>query len=326
MCQKCSKIFCLFTKLHNVKKRSKLPLMLIYLSYLIALVGVAFYIAENNFFDQFFYRKSLIHGYHLQYTNNPISKKILGLNDQGFRTTKLEPKKDNEILLMVVGDSNVWGWGVRNSQRFTRILQRQLSLIKPTRILELAKGGTNILSHEQTAKYYEQVLHPDIVIFVFFENDLTISISQTEQIVNLTGGNKPIIYDVEANSSESDYFSKVLGSYDINTANYQLFRDLISTLNKKWIYFMLSYYPRSPHELLAEQMLQQNQLTTINVDKLFYSKYEALATANNGKKQPSLAISAKEGHPGPIAHQLFAQTLFDYIVCHPDFPYYVSCK
>lgn len=286
-------------------------LLLLSISLIISLFGAG-HLIENNYFDKLLYQKSWLHGYYYK-QEYPGWLSLLGIvNTSGFRDHELKEKQVNEYLILVVGDSNVWGVGVRQSQRFTNKLERMLSKFKKTRVISLGRGGTNLSDHMIEAYEYEQKLKPDLVVFTFYENDLIIYPYQLEEINKYKFINTKTIVSNYKESLE-EYYGQVLGSYDERTLNFELFKIFASKLNKNYLYYILNYSETKPHEMLAEKELKHNGLNVINNQALYGNKYKYFATINNQKQIASLTISAKEGHPNNVAHDMFAERLYQEI-------------
>ena len=116
------------------RKRRTFPIssflkLTVLLGYLYILLFITLEIVETHYFDKLFYLKSWIHGYYFpeKDSQNTIAKLLAGVNSEGFRDSEFRPKQKGEFLILVVGDSNVWGWGVRKSNRFTQVLEKELS-------------------------------------------------------------------------------------------------------------------------------------------------------------------------------------------------------
>lgn len=297
-------------------------------TYTLVLLALALRIAENRYFDKLFYRKSWLHGYYFPNEDgkNILSKFIAGINSEGYRDRKFVPKKKNEFLVMIVGDSNVWGMGIRKNQRFTNILEKRLSRIRPTRIISLAQGGTNLFTNLEKAREYEKELHPDLIVFTFYENDLTISPWQKDFVDRSVRDNQDIVYDFSIGDPEEEYKKKVLGSYDEATANFQLFLKLLPELDRNYLYYILTYHPWQPHESYVKTLMSQSGLNVVDNNWLYESKYSTLADIKNDKPKPSLSVSKKEGHPNALAHRMFAERLFQKITCNPGYGFSNECR
>lgn len=284
-----------------------------------------FFVGEQYFFDKLFYRKSTLHGY---YDNrrpwkNPlyqfISFTIGPINDDLYRDKPFIPKQADEYLIIISGDSNVWGTGVRVSQRFTNILEKKLNAYRKTRVISLGKGNTGFAFHLAELEKYVSSLKPDLVIQTFYENDLVLNQHEASKLEKYFWHNKDTIIFYNEKDIQANYSQKVLHSYDSKTINYEIFQYFLPKLNKDDLYFLLHYFPLTEHEILIENALQSQGLRVVDNQDLLKSKYEELMATNNEKLNPTLEISAMEGHPNPIAHQMFAETLYREIITNPGY-------
>lgn len=187
-----------------------------YLSILIFLVStgvslcIAGLISEKFFFDKLYNYKSINHGYRARGKN-------LSLEDFGKRGEDLYKlrafsedssiindavlgTRDNGVFTVaVIGDSYVWGKGLREGKRFVRILERKLNTFYPTEIISLGGDGDNIV--ENYVKYKlisQQNPNVDLYIFGMVDNDLMMNkkntYSQSTQEEFIDKCNKPIFF------------------------------------------------------------------------------------------------------------------------------------
>jgi hypothetical protein len=306
---------------------SSLLKLALFLGYLYILLFVTLEIAETHYFDRLFFQKSWIHGYFFpeKDSQNTLAKLLAGVNSDGFRDREFRPKRKDEFLILVVGDSNVWGWGVRERHRFTNILEKELSKIRKTRVISLGKGGNNLFLNQNLAHEYETRLKPDLVVFTFYENDLLIRPEQEELIDKLTDDHYAIVREFHRGETLENYHQRVLGSYDSSAANLQAFFKIIPSLDKHYLYYYLSYFHQEDHGRLTQEVMKNKGLHVINNNILYRLKYAALASNTNNKENESLEISQKEGHPNQIAHLMFAERLFAEITCNPDLGFSQTC-
>jgi hypothetical protein len=70
-------------------------------------------------------------------------KHSFNTNSQGFRGTKEYSlkKPDNKYRIIVLGDSVTIGHGVEDDETYSAVLERELSKIKPTEVINMAVSG-----------------------------------------------------------------------------------------------------------------------------------------------------------------------------------------
>jgi hypothetical protein len=135
------------------------------------------WISEKFFFDKFFYQKSIKYGYIL-------SKRDAKLEDFGKRAADVltllkhpEELRSSQGLFTVaiIGDSFVWGQGIRNQDRFAEVLEKKIKKIRPARVLSLALCGDSL--YDNYIKYQILIrngIHVDFFVFGLVDNDLVL--------------------------------------------------------------------------------------------------------------------------------------------------------
>jgi hypothetical protein len=91
-----------------------------------------------------------------------ITHNSLGFRDVEWDFTGIKPR------ILVLGDSNVWGYGVESNETTVACLRRMIPQY------EWFNGGMNGYSsdqHELTYKRLKDKIHPDLTIVVFAQND-----------------------------------------------------------------------------------------------------------------------------------------------------------
>jgi hypothetical protein len=104
--------------------------------------------AETYFFDKFIYDKNPRYGYFAQGTTTASfgkrAEELLHLeefqNNQKQGTTGVSGETaDSRYAVVVIGDSYVWGQGLRNEDRFAYILEKKLNTIIPSHVMSLGE-------------------------------------------------------------------------------------------------------------------------------------------------------------------------------------------
>lgn len=282
------------------------------------------WISEKFFFDKFYYYKSIAHGY-------TIPGKKLVWQDYGKRAQDLiyltSHKNQNEKVLginntnktftvAVIGDSFVWGQGLRENDRFVNILEKKLNTTFPSKVISLGNNGDRIVDNYIKYKLTDSLNPPvDLYIFGMVDNDLIFSYGNNpnyDKTLNNEILNKcpqPFIYTpLFRTDSDWNYLYKqaLIKSYDNKYGNFCILRYIAPLLPKNnAIYY--SYYPLNDKYLIKiSETLKENNLTVIYPTQGYISKYI--------KKQSDWYVSEKEKHPSKKANQMFAEQLFDYII------------
>jgi lysophospholipase L1-like esterase len=102
-------------------------------------------------------------------------------NELGFRDTPISPKTPQMLRILCVGDSVTFGSGVSNEETFPNVLERTLQQrARPGVTVDVINAGVsayNIRNIRGQLQEYLSQLQPDIVVYVFVENDLDDSVS-----------------------------------------------------------------------------------------------------------------------------------------------------
>ncbi|MEM7396257.1 MAG: SGNH/GDSL hydrolase family protein [Verrucomicrobiota bacterium] len=88
----------------------------------------------------------------------------------------LKNEAEGKYVVAVIGDSFVWGQGIRNEDRFVQLLSTRLNRIRPTRILSFGNCGDNIMEYFQKYEAAREILPDiDLVVFGLCHNDLLVN-------------------------------------------------------------------------------------------------------------------------------------------------------
>jgi hypothetical protein len=303
----------MLSKIIRFSAISLFSLLLCFITY-----RLCYFVAEKYFFDKFFYQKNTTYGYWSQ------DKEVI-LSDFGYRSKDLltyfnsssdkvlGDTDNNSYRIAIIGDSLVWGTGIKNNERFAYILEQKLNHIHPTTIFSLANPGDdffdNYVKYLDSSKFFGKI---DLYIFGLFNNDLAFSNSfiesQKKLKKNLAIGCPGKIYteptfDLNNEHLNQDYTIAGMGSLNPSSANYCAFQKLISLLpQQKTIYIDLG-------SLINNDELQQkfwgivsSHLPVINIPYQDTHK---------------TAVSQFEKHPNSYSNLIYADILFNEITTNP---------
>lgn len=161
---------------------------LIGLSVFISLL-ISYWIGEKYFFDELFYKKSIVHGYsHDEWNvaarfNIPsiLEKRVEDVvrvrdlyyaNDNSKVLGSSDPDQNEEFVVVLIGDSFVYGMGIREEQRFGKLLEKKLNSIYPTKVYILAQSGDGIIENYAKFNLANKYLKPNLYILGLVNNDL----------------------------------------------------------------------------------------------------------------------------------------------------------
>lgn len=305
--------------------RTKKTVSIITLAFTLCFLSYNFcyFIAENYFFDKFFYQKSVKYGYWS--TTNKHSPSLEDFGDRSQDLISLDKKKpdpyfmdDNYYKIVIYGDSYGWGQGVKNENRFAKILEEKLNKIRPTKIYSLSESGDNIFDHYQKFKLAPKIIgHINLHIFALYYNDLLFShpeynryqtsqFLESQQYFNCTG---PKIIDDFSGLQVAD-------SLKPDSQNYCVYKKIIPLFPKNnAIYFDLG--------LLTDTSTwpnPQNFTKIISEDLKIFSPYssEILSAPHPNKYNVSLLDS----HPSVLANKYYAQALYNEITSNPQWNFH----
>lgn len=102
-------------------------------------------------------------------------------NEFGFRDDPVKPKTPDIFRILIVGDSVTFGTGVTNEETFPNVLEKMLaSRVRPGQSVDVINAGIsayNIRNIRGQMQEFIPRIQPNLVIYVFVENDLDDSVS-----------------------------------------------------------------------------------------------------------------------------------------------------
>ena len=269
---------------------------------------LTFWISEEWFFDKVYYQKSVLHGYwppgkELLYIDfgrrgQDISKLLDFIHNPASYPNKI---KTTGFTIVIIGDSFVWGQGLRESQRFTTILNKRLNSIRPTSIIQLGSNGDSLLDNYIKYHYAQQLYqHIDLFVIGVFDNDLLLR-PQNIYDDDIQKGftercNLPLVTEPGlAIITDHDFYMNLIDeTFKTSNGNFCIMEYVLSLLPKlNAYYFDFFQQPRTIEPILEE----------IKYKERFVSKFEP--------------------HPSARANAVYADVLYREIV---KLPYYSMDK
>lgn len=285
---------------------------IIWIFWLFAWVIVPYRLIRPMFFDKFIYMKDSDYGYKIGKNGSGCTA---GLNSDGYRDKEFYPKTDDEYLIAVVGDSFVYGQGLKIKNRFTNLLENKLNSLKKrkVRVLNIGKCGANIYIDFVAMNKFIGKFHPDLTILALFENDLFIYPDKSDVPPFVDSNIGPVISD--SIDEPSKYKEHILGAYDSKSANHKMLLEILNRLPKDgFLPFLLSVnkMPSFAEQTMLREFSDRG-FPIINSFDLFNEKYKILASKN----KYGLVISKREYHPNSLANKMYAERLFQEITGNP---------
>jgi hypothetical protein len=299
------------------------------------------------FFDKFYYQKSPLYGYvvpnsyPLSNKKNPrsIEKRIADLRQlfpQTVVTQKSHSQKTNQefpkpFTIAVIGDSMVYGSGVRTQQRFSEVLEKRLNEIRPTRVITLAQVGDSVVDNYYKLQKLEEQEKLDLIIFGIVENDLLIDSPDKypgerqlyDQLQVLCPGPEISYLETGSFSTFEESLDKLyVPSFADGTANQCFLKEILQRVQNKPLFFFAfmsltdTYKPPVGSTLDKSwqviqkyvRLIEEAGIPVVSPENLLYFEYKT--------------ASKQEKHPSASTHSQFAESLVKEITSNPQWKFY----
>lgn len=331
------------------KSKIILRILLILLTSIIS-AWVCFKIGERFFFDKLFYQKSGVYGYNyvrssdmeivsqanvfdkisLQSRTADLraviqnSKNIVEIeNLETPEIVPIEPKKftpQTPLKIVVIGDSNTFGTGLKQDQRYSAILEKLLNKFIPTKVYTLAEPGNSIEDDYALYLLAKKTLNPDFIIIGILENDLILNQAKYPNSEFVRAALEEVCpQDIFASTSED------LGIYDWNGvlgvyqqsflpiyANVCFLKKISAELAQDKNVLFFNFFDH------LKQACFKKDISASSRHRAIMTEYKSILEKSGNKvigHNPSLDdfsyVSAAEGHPSAQANKLFAQIILD---------------
>jgi lysophospholipase L1-like esterase len=289
------------------------------------------FIAEKYFFDRLSYQKSPIYGYS---DRNRITNQISRYKDLNSLITQDNQRSSkvlgvtNDYTIAVIGDSFAYGLGVKESESFPNVLEKELKKVKPVKIYTLAQPGDSLVDQYSKFVLAEDKVHPDLYIVTLLENDLTFNFID-EKIEERYPGETVLFEQLEKECPSlpvfgvSGWSSKLTFSEVVDQVYWPAFfpennnicianqiMKKIQASNQKVLFFAFEGNDLNgiPHKI-KDVEIKQRYMTQVLVSLAKNNQLDVLYPTNFIFK----AISEKEGHPNAKTHFAYATALFQEI-------------
>jgi len=289
--------------------------------------------SENYLFDNLYYRKSIFHGYHKNHSKLPgeSTPKLIEnrVNDVRMLVSSIDNDSsqvlgvsDNDNYnIAVIGDSFVYGTGLRDNQRFVNILERKLNKIKPTKVYSYAIPSDSILENYTKFKISKEQNNIDLYVIGLVDNDLLID---------------PFTFKYAGQENDFNYLKKDCPQPVFNPNNddpYIKWEDMLITLvypSFSSEYSGLCFLNKISSEIAQENSIffvlssfdpsDDNNNTSSPYGHYLLSMHKYVNTIRdnggnvlNDSKIQFEPISEAEGHPSVETNKQYAESLFNEI-------------
>jgi lysophospholipase L1-like esterase len=275
----------------------------------------------------------------------------LSTNSKGFRGTNeyAVAKPTNVFRVVALGDSVVNGYGSEDHQNFSALLEQQLSAVKPAEVINMGIPGFS--SAEELIQLQKVALdyQPDLVVLGYFVNDhfenLTCGLysMQDGKLVRNAQGDDPAIYvrdrlsrvpgynflcqhsylvNALRNKASGVFRGKLAGKHKIDGGAFTtdkpseemivltcaLVDEIIKTCHDRGIKIIILNIPTEidgawMQNLPVDRLQLKNEAVIVDVAEQIWNK----------RPIQEVAFGEHNLHPRPLAHQLIADWLMDYI-------------
>lgn len=301
---------------------------------------LCYHIAEKYFFDRFFYKKSAEFGYYVPNSQSisfvDRNKGMSLLQNEG---NQVPVANSGDFKIAIIGDSYVFGYGIKNENRFAKILENKLNKIKPTKVISLSETSSSPINYLDWYKKLKVNSPVDLYIFTLVDNDAYIRPNtdmtpfDTGDIVKKCQSEHPTITpildtslrffyqgisrdDASSNQIASDeYISS--WSNPINLCVLDASLGQLPTDNS--IYFIPDNYNDNSDKYQKYQdyldKYKKQVVSSINgKNMLKYKKYW-------DNPYQHFTVSHMEQHPNQMANQMYADVLFNEITSNPKWQF-----
>ncbi len=343
-----------------MNKNKKLILGLVFIVSVFLTYRLVYFLAENYFFDKIFYQKSYNHGYFYndffdktflhalifrgrERTAINRSKDLAFLLKQEPNSKRYDPQKTKEkFKVAFIGDSFVYGLGVKESERTSNILEDKLNQIRPSIVYNFGNMGDNLV--DNYIKYNLAKEHMDIDLFIFglvdddfnyvehyddYPNFKKTLDDLSEGCKELKVGygelmGKQIVNPISVREDEINYLFYPMVMEE-KYGNLCVARKIVESFDSNHtMAFNFNYFYSV---MMTQQSHIENEYThkfNILIDKYLRVFKDAGIKIIDGPNEvfsiypdENPHVSKAEGHPSKFAHYQYAQKLFEEITNNP---------
>lgn len=292
-------------------------------------VFIAYFVAEHFFFDQFFYRKSITHGY-MDDSKVDMTKlghravDIVWLQNE-MRGHPQVNQNDNSYNIAIIGDSATWGQGIKNNERFAVLLEQKLNKVRKTKVYSYALPGDNFSQNYEKIKFLESIQNQhkiDLYVLAFGHNDAFVTMSDrylsnlSKPLFNGCGEDSQFTYDTYIPPTEThDIYKEWTEEALNNPSNLCIIDKIVSELPKNLIVLEIdnNFKDDSLHDKY-EKIFGKYGFRLSTPLPYFKDNLDPF-------KLQSRTVSNIDGHPSKYTNKVFAKILHEEITKDPKFEF-----
>ncbi len=268
--------------------------------------------AERWFFDKFYYRKSVAHGYFPDFRQPPplqaFGERTRYLRQLYGEAPALPTSKEDEetYTIVVLGDSLCWGQGLRQERRWVALLQPRLDAMRPTRLIPLCEPGDQLLDHMTKYRTSLALWQADLYLFCVVGDDLLIKRPRLALDPELRRAFQPcrrLPMAALTPEDEEEAEALVFGSGPSrHRCLLECALELLPRQGALYVDYGPAFHRGKP---VDRAILQPIRDAGFRVATLIEDE-----PSPTGKRDPAFYVSPMETHPSAGANRRFAEALF----------------
>lgn len=332
--------------LHDILMNSLIKLLTIFL--LVVTSSTLTYIAlssiaEKFFFDKLIYEKRVDYGYRPPNRENTLeqfgarSRDLISLEtdsqDPARRSVLGVSDDPEEFTIAIIGDSYVWGTGVKFDDTVSRLLEKKLGNYRKVKVLTLGEPGYSTLDYLMLYEKARELYSIDLFIFPLVDNDALLMpwradeyskhevwkwcqqyISDTTAVFEFTSEE----YNSFSNSKDRDDSQRV-NKHDKSWQtpfNLCLMDKSLDLLPSNKAIYLVSQFD---HKTNQQWDTYIGYLNSHNKFILYVDEAKKLKQFKPFWQNPkkNFWVSPSESHPSKIMHKIYSELLFQEIIGNP---------
>ncbi|MBO4711588.1 SGNH/GDSL hydrolase family protein [bacterium] len=141
----------------------------------------------------------------------PAERESFTLNSDGFRNKEFTEKAPDEFRIAIFGDSKIFGFAVQNDETIPSIVEQTLRkhFNKNITVLNMGIEGHDLQRAIATAKYFNEKIKPDMIVFSSGIIDLYSTFEKGNIDWEPFKGNEPLIPGIEGNPENATIYDKI---------------------------------------------------------------------------------------------------------------------
>lgn len=296
-------------------------------------------LGEYFFFDRLFLGKSLEFGYvsapgelleQDRKIPQPIKRRVNDLKDAVENESTESPAQGRDTYTVgLIGDSFVFGTGVKANQTIGAFLEKKLNIARPSNVISLALPGDSYLDNYAKLELADKHFHPDAYIMVIVRNDFYFDqvdrYPNEKQIFDRVREHCPgsiHLFQYQNYKTEDEVLLQAeYPSILESNANLCLMSKMIDEVAQKFpnlFYLSISEIKNEDQLSASDSEAWKKEMEIMRVYRALIEKNNALlinpANIPNFKYE---RVSPGEGHSSAKTNELYAEALFHELTTNP---------